>query len=139
AAAILGGLLNYTIGEWMGPKILETGHRWIKKSHLKKTHDFYEKHGGKTIVIARFIPIIRTFAPFVAGVSKMTYQKFFIFNLLGAILWIPVLLLLGRHFGNLPIVKENFGLVIPAIIIVSVLPIFYELIASRKRKHKKAA
>lgn len=125
-AAVIGDGLNYTIGNKIGERILASNTRWIKREHIDKTEAFYEKHGGKTIVLARFIPIIRTFAPFVAGIGSMQYRKFAIFNVLGAFLWTSIFISLGYFFGNLPIVKDNFSTVIFGIIFVSFLPVFYE-------------
>jgi membrane-associated protein len=125
-AAVIGDGLNYTIGNKIGERILASNTRWIKRAHIDKTEAFYEKHGGKTIVLARFIPIIRTFAPFVAGIGSMQYRKFAIFNVLGAFLWTSIFISLGYFFGNLPIVKDNFSTVIFGIIFVSFLPVFYE-------------
>ncbi len=122
-AAILGDALNYTIGHFMGPKVFSRPDgRFLKKEYLDRTHQFYEKYGGKTIIIARFVPIIRTFAPFVAGVGRMTYWKFASYNVIGGILWIVVCTVAGYLFGNIPIVKDNFTLVILAIIFISILP-----------------
>ena len=121
-AAILGDTVNYWVGNYLGPKVFEKKIRFLKKEHLEKTHQFYEKHGGKTIIIARFIPIIRTFAPFVAGVGAMTYSKFILYNVVGAILWCALFVYGGYFFGNLPVVKNNFSVVIIVIIIISVLP-----------------
>lgn len=121
-AAILGDTVNYWIGNYFGPKVFEKKIRFLKKEHLEKTHQFYEKHGGKTIIIARFVPIIRTFAPFVAGVGAMTYSKFILFNIVGGVLWCALFVYGGYFFGNLPIVKNNFSVVIIVIIIISVLP-----------------
>lgn len=133
AAAIIGDSVNYKIGSMIGPKVFEMNIRFLKREHLEKTHQFYEKHGGKTIIIARFMPIIRTFAPFVAGVGTMTYKKFFLYNVIGGILWVSAFLFAGYFFGNIPAVKNNFSLVIIAIIIISVLPGVYQFI-----KHKTA-
>jgi membrane-associated protein len=131
-AAIAGDTINYWIGSAIGPKIFQKEHvRFFKKEHLERTHQFYEKYGGKTIIIARFIPIIRTFAPFVAGVGKMTYWRFLVFNVSGGIAWILLFVLGGYFFGNLPIVKRNFTLVIFAIIIISILPAVIEFLRHR--------
>ena len=121
-AAILGDTANYWIGNFFGPKVFEKNIRFLKKEHLEKTHKFYEKYGGKTIIIARFIPIIRTFAPFVAGVGAMTYSKFILFNIVGAVLWCALFVYGGFFFGNLAFVKNNFSIVIITIILISVLP-----------------
>lgn len=136
AAAIIGDSVNYSIGHYLGPRVFTEKFRFLKKEHLEKTHAFYEKHGGKTIILARFIPIIRTFAPFVAGVGAMTYSKFVLFNVIGALLWVPLFTLLGFFFGNLPFVEKNFELVIIAIIVISVLPAVYEYL--RERRAQKA-
>ncbi|MFM8392738.1 MAG: DedA family protein, partial [Acidobacteriota bacterium] len=122
-AAILGDTLNYWIGYKIGPKIFASDKsRWLNRQHLDRTHQFYEKYGGKTIIIARFMPIIRTFAPFVAGIGRMSYGRFIVYNIAGGILWIVLFIVAGYLFGNIPIVKRNFTLVIFGIIIVSVLP-----------------
>lgn len=121
-AAILGDTVNYWVGNYLGPKVFEKKIRFLKKEHLEKTHQFYEKHGGKTIIIARFIPIIRTFAPFVAGIGAMTYSKFILYNVVGGVIWCALFVYGGYFFGNLPIVKNNFSIVIIVIIIISVLP-----------------
>src|SRR5262249_46559928 len=110
-AAIAGDAVNYAIGHFMGPKVFSRpDSRFLKKEYLDRTHQFYEKYGGKTIIIARFVPIVRTFAPFVAGVGSMTYAKFASYNILGGILWVTVCVLAGYAFGNIPIVKQNFTL-----------------------------
>lgn len=133
-AAIIGDSVNYQIGHYIGPKVFTQKHRrWLKKEHLDRTHNFYEKHGGKTIIIARFIPIIRTFAPFVAGIGAMTYGKFLLYNIVGGVLWVGSFLGLGYFFGNLPLVKRNFTLVILAIIVISVLPGVVEFIRNQRR------
>lgn len=121
-AAVLGDTVNYHVGNYIGPKVFEHENRFIKRAYLLKTRDFFEKHGGKTIIIARFMPIIRTFAPFVAGVGSMSYRRFLSYNVVGAALWVVSFVLLGYFFGNLPAVKENFTLVIFAIIGISVMP-----------------
>jgi membrane-associated protein len=137
-AGVLGDAVNYAIGKKIGPKIFskDTG-RWLNKRHLDRTHAFYEKHGGKTIIIARFVPIIRTFAPFVAGIGKMGYARFAMFNVTGAVSWVITFIGAGYAFGNIPAVKRNFQLVIIGIILVSILPIVIELY--RARKAAKAA
>jgi membrane-associated protein len=122
-AAIAGDTVNYWIGAYVGPKVFHKEKvRFLNKEYLDRTHQFYEKYGGKTIIIARFVPIIRTFAPFVAGIGSMTYWRFISYNVIGGIAWIVLCTLAGYFFGNLPIVKENFSLVILAIIIISILP-----------------
>ena len=122
-AAILGNMLNYQIGRWFGPKVFErdTG-RLFKKEYLLRTHAFFEKHGGKTIVIARFMPIIRTFAPFVAGIGQMEYYRFTIYNVIGSVAWVLVCLGAGYLFGNIPVVENNFTLIIVGIIFISLIP-----------------
>jgi len=133
-AAIAGDTVNYWIGHYIGPKVFSKETRFIKKKYLERTHNFYEKHGGKTIIIARFVPIIRTFAPFVAGVGAMTYSKFILYNIVGGIVWVVIFVFGGYYFGNIPAVKNNFSLVIIVIIVISVLPGFSEFIRHRKRK-----
>ena len=130
-AAILGDTVNYWIGHFVGPKVFHENMRFVKREHLERTHEFYEKHGGKTIVLARFIPIIRTFAPFVAGIGSMTYGRFLMYNVVGGIVWVWLFTLLGFFFGNLQVVKENFALVILAIIAVSLLPALFEILKAR--------
>lgn len=123
-AAVLGNMLNYQIGRFLGPKVFHwEGSRFFNKAALLKTHAFYEKHGGKTLVISRFLPLFRTFAPFVAGIGEMTYRHFAFFNLVGAVTWVGSLTLIGYFFGNLPWVKQNLSLVIVGIIVVSLLPL----------------
>jgi membrane-associated protein len=126
-AAILGDTVNYHIGKYVGPKVFtQERNRFFKKEHLMKAHVFYQKHGAITIIIARFIPIIRTFAPFVAGIGVMSYGRFIIYNISGAIMWVALFATAGYFFGNLPIVRKNFTMVIMAIIIISVIPILIE-------------
>jgi membrane-associated protein len=131
AAAIIGDNTNYWIGRGIGPRVFTETSRWLKREHLLRTQRFYEKHGGKTVVIARFVPIVRTFAPFVAGVGRMHYPRFLAFDVAGGLLWIWGFGLLGYFFGNQPIVKENFGLAIIAIIVVSLLPVLFEALRAR--------
>jgi membrane-associated protein len=131
AMAIIGDTVNYWVGAWIGPRAFTGEIRWLKKSYLDKTHAFFEKHGGKTIILARFVPIVRTFAPFVAGVGRMTYSKFLLYNVVGGILWVGLFVWAGYFFGNLPVVKENFGIVIIAIIILSVLPMVVEIVKAK--------
>jgi membrane-associated protein len=131
-AAVGGDTANYWIGNYLGPKVFHyEGSRFFNKEHLQRTHQFYEKYGGKTIIIARFIPIIRTFAPFVAGIGSMTYRKFLAYNVIGGILWIFSLTLAGYFFGNIPIVRKNFSLVIMAIVVISVMPGVIEYLRQR--------
>ncbi|MBL8055856.1 MAG: DedA family protein [Anaerolineales bacterium] len=135
-AAILGDTVNYWIGHYIGPRVFSTNSRWLKREYLDRTHAFYEKHGGKTIFLARFIPIIRTFAPFVAGVGRMNYGYFFTYNVVGGLVWTALFTFGGYFFGNLPIVKENFSLVIMAIIVISVLPAVWEVVRANKAPAK---
>jgi membrane-associated protein len=136
-AAILGDALNYTIGARIGPKIFRKENvRFLNKEYLVRTHEFYEKHGGKTIIIARFMPIIRTFAPFVAGIGKMTYAHFALYNITGAVLWVCCFVLGGYYFGNIPVVKRNFTLVIFAIIFISILPGIIAFLNERRKKFR---
>lgn len=133
-AAISGDAVNYTIGHFMGPKVFtQTNGRFLKKEYLDRTHQFYEKYGGKTIIIARFVPIVRTFAPFVAGVGSMTYARFASYNIIGGLLWITVCTVAGYLFGNIPIVKQNFTLAILAIIFLSILPGLLEFLRQRQQ------
>lgn len=132
-AAILGDTVNYWIGYKIGPKVFTSeSSPWLNRKHLERTHHFYEKYGGKTIIIARFMPIIRTFAPFVAGIGQMTYAKFLIYNVVGGILWIFLFVAAGYWFGNIPVVKRNFTLVIFAIIVISILPGVFEFWRARR-------
>jgi len=141
-AAILGDTANYWIGHFIGPKLLDAQgnfsekNRFVKKKHFDDAHAFYEKHGGKAIVLARFIPIIRTFAPFVAGIAKMTYGHFITNNVIGGVLWVSLFVWGGYFFGNLPFVKANFHYVVLSIIFLSLIPIIYEVIKSRKWSFK---
>ena len=132
-AAILGNTTNYWIGHKIGPAVFDKNSRFLNKEQLHKTHRFYEKHGGLTIIVTRFMPIIRTFAPFVAGVGAMTYAKFFIYNIIGGVLWAGSFIFAGYFFGNIPFIKKNFSIVIFAIIIISVLPAIIEFIKQRRR------
>ena len=133
-AAIIGDSVNYWIGSLIGKKAFTINNRFFKHEYLMKTEDFYEKHGGKTIIIARFLPIIRTFAPFVAGVGNMNYATFFFYNVVGGLLWVTLLLGSGFLFGNIPLVRENFETVIVAIIVISILPGIIEFVRHRFRK-----
>ena len=128
AAAILGNILNYQIGRWSGPKIFFKENVWfLNKKYLEQAHQFYEKHGGKTVIITRFFPILRTFAPFVAGIGKMTYPRFLAYNIIGGISWVAVFVFGGYYFGNIPLVKQNFSLAILSIIFISILPAILHL------------
>ena len=135
-AAILGDAVNYWIGHRVGATLFDGRIPWLKQAHLDRTHAFYEKYGGKTIVIARFVPIVRTVAPFVAGAGEMSYRRFFAYNVAGGVLWIGAMLFGGYFFGNIPIVRENFGLVVIAIIILSILPAVVEIVKERARSRK---
>jgi membrane-associated protein len=138
AAAILGDNTNYAIGRYFGSLILKHQGKWfLKKEHLDKTHKFYEKYGTKTIILARFMPIVRTFAPFVAGVGKMTYLRFLPYDIIGGFLWISIFVFGGYLFGNMPVIKKNFTLVIFAIIIISILPAVIEIVREKMRKPEK--
>ena len=137
AAAILGDTLNYWIGHFIGPRAFSGNIRFLKKEYLERTHEFYERHGGKTIILARFIPIIRTFAPFVAGIGAMTYSSFFFYNVIGAIAWVGLFVFGGYFFGNLQFVKDNFTIVIMAIIVISVLPGVFEFAREKFRSAKE--
>jgi len=131
-AAFLGDTANYWIGHFFGEKIIANPRLPIKQAHIDKTNAFYNKHGGKTIFLARFVPIVRTFAPFVAGVGRMKYKNFILFNLTGGLTWVAGFTLLGYFFGNLPQVKDNFSLVVLMIIFLSILPMIIEFAKSRK-------
>ena len=133
-AAILGDLVNYHIGKYIGPKAFSGRYRFLKKEYLQKTQAFYDKYGGKTIIYARFVPIVRTFAPFIAGIGTMSYKKFASYNVVGGILWISSFLFLGYFFGGIPVIKDNFSYVIFGIIILSILPPVIELIREKRKK-----
>lgn len=133
-AAILGDGANYLIGKKLGEKLVNSNNRFIKKSYIDKAQSFYEKYGSKAIVLARFVPIVRTFAPFVAGIGKMCYKKFGVFNIIGGTVWISLFLALGFFFGNIPVIKNNFSLVTVGIILISLLPVLVEVI-----KHMNSA
>jgi membrane-associated protein len=135
AAAILGDSANYAIGKYFGTMILKRQGAWfLKKEHIDRTHRFYEKYGAKTIVLARFVPIIRTFAPFIAGVGEMTYLRFFSYNVVGGLLWVSLCIFSGYFFGNIPFIKDNFSITILAIILISILPIVIEVIRAKRQK-----
>ena len=141
AAAILGDTVNYWIGHYIGPKAFSGQVPFLKKKYLDQTHAFYERHGGKTIILARFVPIIRTFAPFVAGVGAMTYSHFITYNVVGGIAWVSLFLFGGYFFGGLKFVQDNFSFVVIAIILISVMPAVIEIIKehARNRKSKEVA
>jgi len=134
AAAFIGDNTNYTIGRFLGTKVYEKNYKLIKRKYLDETHLFYEKHGGVTLVIARFMPIVRTFAPFVAGVGTMKYKKFLMFCIIGNLLWVNIFSFAGYFFGNIPFVKENFSIVVLAIIFVSFIPPLYAFIKQLFKK-----
>lgn len=137
ASAVLGDSANYEIGKWLGPKVFTRKDSWLlNQNHLHKAHAFYEKYGGKTIILARFIPIIRTFAPFVAGIGKMTYLHFISYNIIGAAMWVLLFVFGGYWFADLPLVQNHFHYVIVAIIVISVLPAVYEVWAERRKSKK---
>jgi membrane-associated protein len=141
SAAIIGDTVNYAIGKYFGDWVLVKGKgRFIRKEHIEETHRFFERHGGKTIILARFVPIVRTFAPFVAGLGKMDYRKFIIYNVTGGLLWVTIFLFGGYFFGNIPVVKKNFTMVIMGVIVISVLPIVIGYVQNvRKPKNSACA
>ena len=133
AAAFLGDNTNYWIGRFIGPRVFTQESRWLNRRYLDKTEAFYEKHGGKTVLFARFLPIIRTFAPFVAGIGHMIYKRFVLFSILGAIVWINSLVFLGYFFGNIPIIKNNLTLAILGIIVLSLMPGIIHFVREKAR------
>lgn len=133
AAAILGDNTNYWIGRFFGPRVFKQESRWLNRAYLQKTEAFYVKHGGKTVLLARFLPIMRTFAPFVAGIGHMLYKRFVLFSIAGAVLWINSLVLAGYFFGNIPLIKDNLTLVILGIIVLSLLPGLLHYLRQRAR------
>jgi membrane-associated protein len=135
AAAVIGDTVNYHIGKFLGPRIFKKQNvRFLNRKHLDKAHEFYRKHGGKTVIMARFIPVIRTFAPFVAGMGSMSYGRFILYNITGGIAWVSICVASGYFFGNIPVVSENFTLVILAIIGISLLPVVFTWMANRRNK-----
>jgi len=135
AAAVLGDSLNYAIGHYIGPRVYDRpDSRWFKQAHLRKTQAFYDKYGGVTIIIGRFIPIIRTFAPFLAGVAGMSYRRFLSYNVIGGVLWISLLVYAGYLFGNIPWVKENLSWIVIAIVIISLIPAVSTFVQERRRR-----
>jgi membrane-associated protein len=138
SAAVAGDNVNYMIGRTVGPRVFHEGNRFFKKEYLYRTHDFYEKHGGKTLVLARFVPIVRTFAPFVAGIGRMHYPKFLAYSVAGGAFWVSLFGLLGYFFGSLPVVKENFSIAVLAIIALSLTPMVIEVWKARVRKPERA-
>ncbi|MEJ6979598.1 DedA family protein [Pedobacter sp. P351] len=137
-AAIIGDMVNYMIGDYIGPRAFSGKYKFLKKEYLDKTQSFYIKHGGKTIIYARFIPIIRTFAPFVAGIGTMSYSRFASYNVVGGFLWVTSFLFIGYFFGGLPVIKQNFTYVIIGIIILSILPPVFEILREKFKKEKLA-
>ena len=138
SAAIIGDTVNYAVGKYFGNRIMtKGGGRFFKKEYVEETHKFFEKHGGKTIILARFVPIIRTFAPFVAGLGGMDYRKFVVYNITGALLWVSLFIFGGYFFGNIPIVKDNFLVAILGMMLVSALPIFFAFVGTIKRSKVK--
>jgi membrane-associated protein len=138
-AAVLGDTVNYWIGHLFGPKMAQKYPRIVKKEYLDRTHAFYEKYGGSTIILCRFVPIVRTFAPFVAGIGSMSYGKFFAYNVIGGVIWVVVFVLGGYWFGQLEFVKKHFGLVELAIVIISVLPMVIEFLRARREYKRQAS
>ena len=139
AAAVIGDNTNYFIGRAVGPRVFTEHSRWLKREHLLRTQRFYERHGGKTVVLARFVPIVRTFAPFVAGVGRMHYPRFLGFDVGGGFLWVWSFGLLGYFTGNIPFVKDNFGLVTIGVILISVVPIAFEILRARMQRVRAGA
>jgi membrane-associated protein len=131
-AAVLGNTVNYWVGYLIGPRLVAARRRWVRPEHLARTHEFYEKHGPKTLVITRFVPILRTIAPFVAGLGRMSFGRFTLYNVAGGLLWVVVGVAAGDLFGNVPVVRKNFSLVILAIVVVSLLPALFELLKARR-------
>lgn len=138
-AGIIGDAVNYSIGHYIGPRVFTEDVRFLKREYLDKAHDFFEKHGGKAVILARFMPIVRTFVPFVAGAGAMTYSKFFLYNVVGAVSWVGIFTLLGFFFGNIPAVEENFTIVIFAIIILSIMPPIFEIIKEKRKAKQETA
>lgn len=139
-AAVVGDTVNYWVGHWVGPEVFRRDTvRFLKREHLERTHRFYEKYGGKTIVLARFVPIVRTFAPFVAGIGRMNYARFLVYNVVGGVVWVALFVSAGYFFADLPVVRKNFTLVILAIVGISVLPIFVEYFRAVRARRRGAA
>lgn len=138
-AGVLGDWVNYHVGEYLGPKAFSGKYKLLKKEYLEKTEVFYNKYGGRTIIYARFVPIIRTFAPFVAGVGAMKYSRFFVFNVIGAFLWVSIFLFLGYFIGSNPFVQNNFTLIIFGIIFISILPPIFATLKEKAKAKKQAS
>jgi membrane-associated protein len=134
AAAVLGDTVNYWVGHFIGDKIVANSRMPIKKEHLKQTNEFFRKHGGKTIILARFVPIVRTFAPFVAGAGKMNYGKFISYNIIGGVIWVALCTMAGYFFGNIPFIKDNFSIVIIGVVAISLVPILVELWRNQRNR-----
>lgn len=137
-AAVLGNTVNYAIGRWLGKHLTGKASRWLNKKHLDKAHEFYERHGGKAVVISRFLPIVRTYVPFVAGMALMTPRQYTMYNVAGGVLWVGSLSLAGYFFGNIPWVKGNLTAIIIGIIVVSLLPLVYAFVKSKLEKKASA-
>ena len=137
-AAILGDTVNYAIGHWIGPKVFEHEHRWIRREHLTRTQAFYDRYGAVTIIIGRFVPIVRTFAPFLAGVAGLRYARFLAYNVIGGIVWVASLVYAGYLFGNIPWVKDNLTLIVIAIVVVSLMPAVATFVGERRARAKSA-
>jgi membrane-associated protein len=136
-AGILGNTANYSIGHFVGPKVFTTNSRFLKKEYLEKTHKFYEKHGGKAVIIGRFLPVFRTFVPFVAGIGAMTYARYTLYNIIGSTLWVGLFIYLGYFFGNLPFVQQHLSMVILALLIIPGFPAIVEYFRQRKQSSSK--
>jgi membrane-associated protein len=137
-AAFAGNAVNYSVGRFIGPRAFQSGHRLLNRQYLERAHAFFEQYGGKAIVLGRFVPIVRTFVPFVAGAAQMTTASFVAYNAAGAIAWVSLCLLAGWFFGNIPVIKNNFSLVTIGIVFVSILPMLFELIAHRRRGESRS-
>jgi membrane-associated protein len=135
-AAFAGNAVNYSVGRFIGPRVFQSGHRLLNKQYLDRAHAFFEQYGGKAIVLGRFVPIVRTFVPFVAGAAQMTAGSFVAYNAAGAIAWVSLCLLAGWFFGNIPIIKNNFSLVTIGIVFVSILPMLFEIVSHRRRRSR---
>jgi membrane-associated protein len=133
-AAFAGNAVNYSVGRYIGPRVFQSEHRLLNKQYLDRAHAFFEQYGGKAIVLGRFVPIVRTFVPFVAGAAQMTTGSFVAYNAVGAVAWVSLCLLAGALFGNIPVIKNNFSLVTIGIVFVSVLPMLFEIVAHRRKR-----
>lgn len=138
AGAILGNQVNYMIGKYIGPRVYSQNFKWIRKQHIDKTHQFYEKHGGKALIIGRFLPFIRTFVPFIAGVGNMEVGKFTFYNIVGALVWVIPIVMVGYLFGNIPFVKEHFSIIVLIILLLSMIPLFAGMITGLLSMNKKS-